>query len=526
MKLARYRRVSSKKQVRKGESLQGQVLKTDVWAKHNDHVIIKDYVDEGVSGWKGTRRAYDQLLEDITDPESEIEGVIVYSISRISRNLLILLTAVQLFEEHNISFFSATENLPQDRSSNRLMIAITGAVSQNQSDVNAVYVKDRLNETAEQGFFTGGRVPFGYTTIEVRDNSKKKKRKKLNVFEEEATVVSKIFNLCVYGTSGKGLGLKAIATHLNQAGLTHRGNRWTITSLGRLLHDTTYIGKRIYGKNRKSNSSADQPIISKNPSIISNSLFDKAAKELDKRKPSNIECKGERSNSLLTGILKCPYCNSNMIINTGKSGRYKYYKCSNKIKTDISSCPQKPIPMALVEDKIIEVLLNEIVTKSYLSAICDHVKAVLKNKSKGDTKIKLSKESQLSETKQQLKRLFLMLSTEEIAADDDLDELLSDLKSKRKTLELELKQITQRAHLPIWKFGDAKIQLFVKAVKNVLFSEDRTLTKSFLRATIDRIDASSTKIEVIGSNMGMINAISKTKMGTSFEVPTSVSIWR
>ncbi|MFT6128043.1 MAG: DNA invertase Pin-like site-specific DNA recombinase [Flavobacteriaceae bacterium] len=320
MKLARYRRVSSKKQVRKGESLQGQVLKTDVWAKHNDHVIIKDYVDEGVSGWKGTRRAYDQLLEDIIDPTNEIEGVIVYSISRISRNLLVLLTAVQLFEEHNISFFSATENLPQDRSSNRLMIAITGAVSQNQSDVNAVYVKDRLNETAEQGYFTGGRVPFGYTTIEVRDNNKKKKRKKLNVFEEEASTILKIFELCVHGTSGKGYGLKAIATYLNQAGFTHRGNKWTITSLGRLLHDTTYIGQRLYGKNRLLTSNSDQPIISKNPSIISKKLFHDAAKELSKRKPSNLDSKGERSNSLLTGILKCSYCNSNMIINTGKSG--------------------------------------------------------------------------------------------------------------------------------------------------------------------------------------------------------------
>jgi vacuolar-type H+-ATPase subunit D/Vma8 len=119
-----------------------------------------------------------------------------------------------------------------------------------------------------------------------------------------------------------------------------------------------------------------------------------------------------------------------------------------------------------------------------------------------------------------------MLSTEEITADDDLEELLIDLKNKRKTLQGELKQISQRAHLPIWKFGDAKIELFVKAVKKVLFSEDRTLTKSFLRATIDRIEVSSSKMEVIGSKMGMINAISKTKMGTSLEVPISVSIWR
>lgn len=526
MNLVRYRRVSSKKQVKEGESLQGQILKTDAWSKANGHVIVKDFVDEGVSGYKGTRKAYEHMMNYIVDPNNEIEGVVVYSISRISRDLIILLTAVQLFEEYNISFFSVNENLPQDRCSNRLMIAITGAVSQNQSDVNSVYVKDRLNETAEQGFFTGGRVPFGYTTIEVKEKSNKKKRKKLIINENEASIVRKAFNLSLYGTKGKGLGIKAIATHLNKQGLTNRTSKWNITSIGRLFHETTYIGKRIYGRNRENTPNAEKPIISMCPAIVSEELFNDVAKVLELRKPINLESKGERSTSLLTGILKCAHCGSNMVINTGKGGKYKYYKCSKKIKEDVKTCPQKPIPKELADKKIIEILNTHIINKGYLDVICNKVKELLKHKSEVDNKLKLSKESQLSETKSQIKKLFLMLSSEEIAIDKDLEELIDDLKRKRKTLENDLMQIKQRAHLPIWKFGESKIIKFTEIVKKVLFSEDVTLVKSFLKTVIERIDVSVEDISIVGSNMGMIHAISKTKMGTSNEVPIFVSIWR
>ncbi|KGJ90115.1 recombinase family protein [Colwellia psychrerythraea] len=94
MKLAIYRRVSSKRQVTEGESLEGQMIKVQAWCKTNDHTIVRDYVDKGLSGYKGNRPAFNQLQEDVEDPCCEYDGVVVYAVSRISRDLIILLTAV------------------------------------------------------------------------------------------------------------------------------------------------------------------------------------------------------------------------------------------------------------------------------------------------------------------------------------------------------------------------------------------------------------------------------------------------
>lgn len=524
MKLARYRRVSSKRQVNEGESLAGQIKKTDEWAKSNGHEIIVDYVDAGFTGRNENRKAYKQLLADIEDPESEIEAVIVYAINRISRNLYILLKTVNHFEKFNVQLFSAIENLPQDRSSNRLMLAVTGAVSQNQSDVSAIFVKDRMNETAEQNFYTGGRIPFGYLTIRIKVEGIKKKRTRLVINEEQAPYVREIFDAAIKGSGGKGDGLKTIATNFNKRGIKHGVNNWTITNLGRMLHDTTYMGVRVFGKDRK--GADNPPIKSKCPAIVSESIFKQVQKSLESRQLTNRECKGVRSNSLLTGLLKCSFCNSNLVINTGKSGQYKYYKCSRKIKENINICSQKPIPQKLIENKILNIISDTVLEEEYLNKISEHVKKVLKGKAKDDDQIRLSKENQLSETKQSLKKLFMMLSKEKIAVDKDLDELLDDLKNKRNTLEEELLIIKRRSSIPIWKFGDKKKLMFIKIIKKVLLYNDKNLTKAFLRSIISRIDVKPTEATIIGGNIQMLNAISKTKMGTSNEVPIFVSMWR
>ena len=524
MKIARYRRVSSKRQVNEGESLAGQIKKTDEWAKSNGHEIIVDYVDAGFTGRNENRKGYQHLLADVEDPESEIEAVIVYALNRISRDLLILLKGVAHLEKNNVQLFSVIENLPKDRSTNRLMLAITGAVAQNQSDTNSIFVKDCLNETAEQGFFTGGRIPYGYSTIIVKIEGQKKKRSKLVINEEQASNVRDIFNAVIKGSGGKGDGLKTIATNFNKRGLKHGVNNWTITTLGRMLHDSTYMGVRIFGKNRK--GTEYQPIKSKCPAIISESTFIQAKEALKSRQLTNRDCKGNRSNSLLTGLLKCSCCNSNLIINTGKSGQYKYYKCSKKIKENISICNQKPIPQLLIENKILDVISNSILETEYLNKISEHVKKILKGKTKNDDQIRLSKENQLAGTKQSLKKLFMMLSKDQIAADKDLDEILDDLKNKRNTLEEDLQVINRRSSIPIWKFGDKKKLIFIEAIKKVLMSSDKNLTKAFLRTIITKIEVKPTEVTIIGSNMQMLNAISKTKMGTSNEVPTFVSMWR
>jgi hypothetical protein len=67
---------------------------------------------------------------------------------------------------------------------------------------------------------------------------------------------------------------------------------------------------------------------------------------------------------------------------------------------------------------------------------------------------------------------------------------------------------------------------FVNATINVLALSNKENTKQILLKIIDKIIIGKEKIEVFGGKFKLAEFVSKTKMGTSNEVPTFVSMWR
>lgn len=100
------------------------------------------------------------------------------------------------------------------------------------------------------------------------------------------------------------MGLKAISTYLNQRGITRRNSKWSISGLSLILKNTCYYGDLIFRKSSYADSSYPK-IPVKTPSIITKNVFEEVRKGLKSRRLKNADIKGERSPSLLTGILKC-----------------------------------------------------------------------------------------------------------------------------------------------------------------------------------------------------------------------------
>ncbi len=80
---------------------------------------------------------------------------------------------------------------------------------------------------------------------------------------------------------------------------------------------------------------------------------------------------------LLTGSLKCAKCGCNMIINSGKSGRYHYYKCRDQIKRSINVCNCLILPREKIEKAVTEALIGRIVTIEFIEEHYEKVKLIL-----------------------------------------------------------------------------------------------------------------------------------------------------
>ena len=154
MNLISYIRVSSNRQVEEGDSIDGQKRDIQSWVERNEHKVIKEFIDEGCSGFRGKRLIFDNMIQYAIQNKDLIEGIIVYNFSRFARNQIKQLTTEFELEKVGIKLYSVTEQLPDDASLAKLLKNIIGSVNEHYSEQNARTVRDRLKETARKGFFT------------------------------------------------------------------------------------------------------------------------------------------------------------------------------------------------------------------------------------------------------------------------------------------------------------------------------------------------------------------------------------
>lgn len=92
-----------------------------------------------------------------------------------------------------------------------------------------------------EGYWPGGRPPYGYKVVPADDNPR---RKVLALAADESQLVQKIFSFvrCGDGSSAP-MGVQAIAVWLNDHGFRNRDqSRWSSQAIHRMLTNSVYYG--------------------------------------------------------------------------------------------------------------------------------------------------------------------------------------------------------------------------------------------------------------------------------------------
>lgn len=126
MKVAIYTRVSTLEQREKGHSIDEQERKLRSFCDINDWTVKDVYVDAGFSGAKRDRPELTRLLDDI----SEFDLVLVYKLDRLTRSVRDLLDLLEVFENNNVAFRSATEVYDTTTAIGRLFVTLVGAMAE------------------------------------------------------------------------------------------------------------------------------------------------------------------------------------------------------------------------------------------------------------------------------------------------------------------------------------------------------------------------------------------------------------
>lgn len=330
-----YARVSSDKDAML-HSLSAQVqYYKDYITSNNDWLFVKVYYDEGISGTKQDRPAFQQMLQDAKD--GKIDLIITKSISRFARNTVTLLEAVRKLKSYDVDVYFEEQRIHSISSDGELMLTILASYAQEEAKSVSENMKWRVRRNFEEGK-PWGRAPYGYTI----ENSK------FVIVPKESEAVKLIFKLYL-----DGIGSYRIKDIMNKSEYPTRNNcLWTETTIRGMLKNYIYTGNAVfqttYVKNyitkKKAKNNGEKPMYHVeecHDAIISIEDYNKVQKIIKERN-EKIHKGITPKDNLFKGKLICAQCGCTFRMK--KNYRKYIWRCGTYIRLGSKGCFSKQIP--------------------------------------------------------------------------------------------------------------------------------------------------------------------------------------
>lgn len=382
-----YIRVSTLQQVDR-DSLRTQEERLKAYCNFKGIEKYEIYRDAGVSAKDTNRPQFERLNRDIK--KKRINYVIVTKLDRITRSLRDLFDITDFFQEHEVIFIAADQDINTESPTGRFSYYLFGLLAQLERETTSERVGIDMRHRAKKGKWNGGIVPYGYTTQDYLGKTLMKKGikereallraakkcpepKKLYIDPSEAEIITWIYSTFLSVDS-----IRKTTKLLNDKGIrTRKDEPWSTSTIHRILSNPTYNGKIWYGKRKT--SIANGKLVSQNRNswtivdgehapIINDDIFTEVQKILKKNqgkptKPGRIY--------LLSGILKCGLCGGAMsgytFTRKDNDHSYSYYKCSQHLSKGSVKCRGLSIPALQLEEFVINEIKKISESKTFLS---------------------------------------------------------------------------------------------------------------------------------------------------------------
>ena len=474
---ALYARVSSDRQD-VDLSVAAQLRALRDYAKANDYIVAREYVDEAESGRVADRPQFRTMIDEGGHQNAPFQVILVWKFSRFTRKREHAVAFKSMLRRKGIRVVSITEHA-DDSPTGKLMEAIIESVDEFYSENLAQEVTRGMREAASRGFFLGPKAPFGYRRIKVSDGAKE--RPTLQPDPATAPIVREAFE-----SSLRGSGLKEICRSLNGRGVTNKGRPWHKTGLHYLLTNEVYTGTAVWGRTSKRERAAD-PVRVEGAwePLISRELFDRVQQVLRDRAPAVQRPARVGSTFLLSGLLRCGQCGKPYVGQGAKSGQYAYYVCATLHRGGANTCQARYLNAPKVEDFIIDrikerILTDETITE-LMTLVAEEVDAMA-----GELSGQLrAVEAELADVETRLERLYEALETSELTLEALSPRILSlrhrqdQLMASRDAAASELEH--RRVELPTTKEIKRYVADFRRFLQERTFPERKALIRNFVK---------------------------------------------
>lgn len=242
------------------ESLKAQVSGlTKFISGHNNWKLVDIHIDIASAKKDSSRPAFHQMIEECKAGLTDI--VVVKSISRLGRDTVEVLDAINTLRESQVRIIFKQEELDSLTVGSSLLISTVEACTQAENETRSANIKWGIKQRASNGslgFYR--RKCYGYDKDENGD---------LVINKEQAEVVKLIFDLYLGGKSI--LGIVEELKDRNIKSPTGKDN-WPKRSVEKMLSNEKYIGISVVNVGGKEGQI--YKLSNSHPSIIPKEMFD------------------------------------------------------------------------------------------------------------------------------------------------------------------------------------------------------------------------------------------------------------
>ncbi|GGX90466.1 recombinase RecB [Vogesella alkaliphila] len=529
MAVALYARVSTVRQADNDLSIPDQLRQMREWCERQGYVIGHEYVEPGASATDDRRPVLQDMMQEALRSPSPFEAIVVHSLSRFFRDSVSMGLYERKLAKFGVKLISITQ-MTGDDPAGEMARKIFSVFDEYQSKENGKHTSRAMKENARQGFNNGSQPPYGYCTVEAEaTTSRGRHKKRLAVYEPEATVVRQIYALYLHGYQGRPMGMKEIAGHLTKRGLLMRGKPWRMQMVYGVLSKELYVGVRYFNvtqaKTRRRNP-PEQWVKQEVDAIIDRATFDDVRALRSARAPSKVAPRMVSSDTLLTGLLKCGHCGAAMTLATGKGGRYRYYKCTNRQNKQNDICDSKNIPMERLDDAVLRFFAEQWLVPERVGGLLTEWRQQLSLRKSGQQDRYAQVQRTLADIEARQARLLDAIESGALpVADLSIRSRLDRLKAEREAQLVELAGIKRVQAVPEKDITPQQIGVFCQVLRDRL-QMDKVFAKQYLKVLLRDIRITAAGEAVMsGSYEGLAQTVLKTKRGTE-SVPSFVRVWR
>lgn len=473
-----YGRVSTVRQADDGVSVDAQIEGGHRKADALDADVARVFRDDGISGRTDERPAFRDAVAYCR--ARQVDFFICWSTSRFARNKLDAALYKNELKQAGCRVVYVSVDLDSETDSGWMMESILEIFDEHYSRQVAADTVRSMMKNARDGFWNGGRAPFGYRAVRAG------KRSRLEPDAAEASTVRGIFDLYL-----SGLGCKAVCERMNDAGRLNRGKRWAKNTVNWVLKNWAYAGYVVFNRTNGATGRErprDEWIITlSHTAIVAEEKFMRVQELFGERAPGDGNSSA-RSQHVFTGMLRCS-CGAAMTTESanGNGGRYTYYNCSAAQRG--AGCSHRRVRADDFDGWMVGEIMDRILTRDRLVEFVRELHLLTGEWVKDRARRRDVIAADLRNTETRLRNLFEVLELHGKDAPNlgDLTMRMRELKAQRETLEGRLIELEEEVY-PAVGIDDDQISQAADLMRDVVMtSKDPAKLRAFFAGFVQEI---------------------------------------